>query len=189
MVNGKMFEGKNVYLVPIKDKDTDNIIKWRNQPFVRNMFLQKEILTKEIHENWMSTMVKTKKVEQFIIYLKENDKAIGTVFLKNIDMENKQAEYGNFIGEPEYLGKGYGSDAGNVLIQYAFNQLNLKKIFLRVLKTNVRAIRAYKKMGFHDMNKLEGIREDLIFMEITSTNEKINGCSITKSTHKSIEKT
>ena len=97
-----MFEGKNVYLVPIKDKDTDNIIKWRNQPFVRNMFLQKEILTKEIHENWMRTMVKTKKVEQFIIYLKENDKAIGTVFLKNIDNNIFNGDIG-YIKSIEYI--------------------------------------------------------------------------------------
>ena len=144
----EILEGNKVYLVPIGNGDTKNIIKWRNQPFVREMFLQRQLLTEEIHKNWLNTMVRTGKVRQFIIYLKENDRPIGTVFLKNIDKEKKIAEYGNFIGESEYLGRGYGSDAGSTLLKYAFEELKLHKIFLRVKRENKRAIKAYRKMGF-----------------------------------------
>lgn len=164
--------GERVYLVPISIKDTDNIIKWRNQPFVRNMFLRRELLTEQIHNNWLNKMIETNKAKQFIIYIKEDNRPIGSVFLKDINLKMQTAEYGNFIGERDCLGKGYGSDAGITLIKYAFEKLDMKKIYLRVLKENARAINAYKKIGFVKTGSEynEEIKAEVIYMEVTCMN-------------------
>ena len=161
--------GESVYLVPISANDTDNIVKWRNQPFVRDMFLRRELLTKEIHNNWLNKMIETNKAKQFIIYVKEDNRPIGSIFLKDIDLEKQTAEYGNFIGEEDCLGKGYGSDAGRTLIKYAFEKLGMKKIYLRVLQENVRAVNAYKKMGFLKTGSEynEDVKAEVIYMEVT----------------------
>lgn len=74
------------------------------------MFLRRELLTKEIHNNWLNKMIETNKAKQFIIYVKEDNRPIGSIFLKDIDLEKQTAEYGNFIGEEDCLGKGYGSE-------------------------------------------------------------------------------
>lgn len=163
-----IYAGNSTYLIPIQEKDTPFIVKWRNKDFVRNMFIQQDLLTADIHQKWLETMVNTHKVEQFIIYTKKENKAIGTIFLKNIDKVNGTAEYGNFIGEEEYLGKGYGTDAGKTIVQYALNKLNLRHIYLRVLKKNERAIRAYRKIGFKPINDLNVScnNDNIIFMEI-----------------------
>ena len=92
------------------------------------MFLRRELLTEEIHNNWLNKMIETNKAKQFIIYVKEDNRPIGSIFLKDIDLEKQTAEYGNFIGEEDCLGKGYGSDAGRTLIKYAFEKLTNKKV-------------------------------------------------------------
>ena len=69
-----MLEGRNVILRPINKKDTENIICWRNQPFVRDKFIFQELFTKESHEKWLETMVDTGKVQQFIICIKFSGK-------------------------------------------------------------------------------------------------------------------
>lgn len=138
--------GEKIYLRPISEDDTCNIIKWRNESFVRNMFLNRDLLTEDMHNKWLRNIIERHNVIQFIIYIKLDNRPIGSVFLKNIDINEGIAEYGNFIGEEDCLGKGYGSDAGKTLVRYAFEELGLKKIYLRVLEKNLRAINAYDKM-------------------------------------------
>lgn len=165
-----MLEGTTIYLLPIRQQDTEDIIRWRNQPFVRDKFIYRELFTRESHEKWLETMVKTKKVEQFIIYVKEENKAVGSVYLRDIDRENGKAEYGIFIGEEAYLGRGIGSETAKVVLTYAFSELHLHKIMLRVFATNVRAIESYKKAGFVEEGyfkeevKIENKYYDIIFM-------------------------
>ena len=52
------------------------------------------------------------------------------------------------IGEPEYRGRGYGTDAMRLLVGYGFRELDLYRIQLGVLAINPRAIRCYEKVGF-----------------------------------------
>ena len=169
-----MLEGDKVVLIPITNEDTDSILGWRNQRFVREKFIDQEILTQEVHENWMKTMVSVGKVKQFIIYVKlgMERNAIGSAYLKDIDKNSKKAEYGIFIGEKDYLGRGFGSDAAKVLLEYAFETLSLHKVTLRVLASNKCAIASYKKAGFveegyfKDEIKIKNRYQDIIFMAV-----------------------
>ena len=65
------------------------------------------------------------------------------------------------IGDTEYLGKGYGSEAVSMLAQFGFNDLNLHRIYLQVFASNQRAINAYNKCGF----KQEGIARESAFID------------------------
>lgn len=130
----------------IEPGDSENIVRWRNQPFVLENFLDRQKLTVEKHNEWYEKMVLSGKVHQFIIV--ENGRDIGSVFLKNVDFDNFKAEFGIFIGEKEYIGRGYGTTAANLICEYAFSTLHLHKIYLRVLADNLRAIKSYEKVGF-----------------------------------------
>ena len=59
---------------------------------------------------------------------------------------------GIHIGERDFWGKGYGTDALRVLLHYGFDELNLQRVSLSVLEGNARAMRSYEKCGF----RLEG---------------------------------
>lgn len=88
----------------------------------------------------------------FTIHTLEDDHLIGFVGLWGISWNQLDAWVGIGIGEPEYWGKGYGTDAMRLTLQYAFMELNLERVTLGVFAYNPRAIRSYEKAGF----RLEG---------------------------------
>jgi RimJ/RimL family protein N-acetyltransferase len=79
---------------------------------------------------------------------------IGTMGIHGIDYRHGIATTGALIGEPEYWGKGYGSEAKMLLLEYAFNTLNLRKINSEVIAYNERSTQYSLKCGY----KIEGRR-------------------------------
>lgn len=80
--------------------------------------------------------------------IEADGKLIGTCGLHNVDNHSRVCSFGINIGDPDYLGKGYGRDAVKVLLEYAFKHRNFRKVWLTVFADNERAIRAYKALGF-----------------------------------------
>ena len=54
-----ILEGKDIYLRAMTPEDTDLIVKWRNEDFVRRNFIYRKPFTRQGHLNWIETMVKT----------------------------------------------------------------------------------------------------------------------------------
>ena len=162
--------GNNILLRPIQYKDTDLIVKWRNNLDVRKNFIFREPFTKELHENWMKTKVNTGEVIQYIIEDNFRKTAVGSVYFRDLDYTNESAEFGIFIGESEYRGKGIGYESTKLFVNWGGEHLKLHRIFLRLLSTNLAAYKIYEKAGFkqegyfHDMVKIENIFYDIIFM-------------------------
>lgn len=73
---------------------------------------------------------------------------MGVTSLVGIDYKNRNAECILDIGEKSKWGKGYGTEAMSLLLTYAFLELNLHRLSLRVFSTNEKAIHLYKKIGF-----------------------------------------
>ena len=81
---------------------------------------------------------------------------IGVVAFLNIDKTHHKAELRKLIGVPEYRALGYGKEATHLWIEYGLKNLQLKKIYLNTIDTNIHNIRINEKMGF----KVEGILRD-----------------------------
>jgi RimJ/RimL family protein N-acetyltransferase len=81
-------------------------------------------------------------------FLKENNKHIGNIKLEPIEFNNKKATIGILIGNKDYWGKGIGTEATKLLVNYAFNSLDLKEVNLGVISENKVAIKVYKKVRF-----------------------------------------
>lgn len=95
---------------------------------------------------------------QHFAIVDEADNWCGTISLKNIDYKVNQAEYA-IITSSSVHGKGYALVASKELLDYAFYELKLNRVYLDVLKENVRANRFYEKVGF----KYEGcFRESIL---------------------------
>lgn len=84
----------------------------------------------------------------FMIQTLEDDRIIGDIELDGIDWSNGEGWVGIGIGERDYWGRGYGSDAMRILLRFAFQELNLHRITLDVFADNPRAMRSYEKVGF-----------------------------------------
>lgn len=114
------------------------------------------------HEAWVERMMK--KRSDLVIFVVEEIKcntAIGTCQLFNINWRHRSAELQIRIGNSSHHGKGYGSEAVQLLIEFGFNDLNLHRIYLHVFTTNIRAIRAYEKCGF----RREGTLKESAFID------------------------
>ena len=88
--------------------------------------------------------------EVFAIFTAEGE-LIGRVGCFAIDREEGQAELGIVIGEKDYWGKGYGSDAIITLLQHIFETEGLRRVYLFTFTQNVRAQRCFAKCGFKRM--------------------------------------
>lgn len=164
-------DGK-IYLRPMTREDTDDIVRWRNTDAVRKNFIYQKLFTRESHEHWIDTMVDTGKVVQMIICECGTHRGVGSVFVRDIDPEHHKGEYGIFIGESSARGKGYGTAAARLMIQYAFTELSLHRLFLRVFADNGQAIGSYEKAGFvreaylKDDVCINGEYRDIVLMAI-----------------------
>jgi RimJ/RimL family protein N-acetyltransferase len=108
----------------------------------------------------------------FAIRSLEDDRLIGFTALDGDSFPNGDAFVGIGIGEREFWGRGYGTDAMKVILRYAFQELNLRRVSLDTFEYNPRAIHSYEKAGFVHEGRArrfllrEGRRWDLIFMGI-----------------------
>jgi len=140
--------GKRIYIRPINDRDTDNIISWRNKDFVMDNFIYRIPLDRETHERWVNDKVNTGQVAQFIMGLNESGEEFGSVYISHIDKEAASGEFGIFIGKETMLGKGYGGDAMELIELYGAKRLGLKTMTLRVIESNERAAKLYESRGY-----------------------------------------
>ncbi len=108
----------------------------------------------------------------FAIRTLEPDRLIGICNISGEAAPHAESFVGIGIGEREQWSKGYGTDAMQVILRYAFNELNLRRVALSVSENNPRAIRSYEKAGFVREGKMrnfflrDGKRWNLVFMGI-----------------------
>jgi RimJ/RimL family protein N-acetyltransferase len=175
LMNPDYLIGEKIVLRLLTYDDTDLIVNWRNQSFIMENMINRAPFTTAGHQEWIRTMIETGKVVQFIILEKASKRPVGSTFLRDIDYDFEKAEYGIFIGEQDAHGRGYGTEAAQLMLDYAFKTLRLHKIYLRLLAGNDGAERSYEKAGFRreaylkDEVKPAGEFMDIILMS------KING--------------
>jgi len=108
----------------------------------------------------------------FMIRSLQDDRILGETGLDGVEWNHGESFVGISIGEREFWGTGYGTDAMQVLLRYAFCELNLHRVSLTVFEYNPRAIRSYEKAGFkiegQERKFLErgGKRWDMLYMGI-----------------------
>ena len=93
-------------------------------------------------------------------------KHIGNCMYYDIDARRGEAELGIVIGDKDYLGKGYGTDAVDSLLDYIYNGTSMVKVYLHTLEWNHRARKAFAKSGFREVRAVRRSGLDFIRMEV-----------------------
>jgi RimJ/RimL family protein N-acetyltransferase len=168
----KKLTGKKCYLSPMDTDDAELYTKWLNDLEV-TMYL--DFYGSAISlQSEKDLLPKLSKEHNYSIVDIETDLLIGACGYMGVDHLNQIAEMEIFIGDKEYWGKGYGSEAVELLLDYGFKSLNLHNIMLRVYSFNERALWTYTKIGFKVIGKRrEALRRDnqifdTIYMDILS---------------------
>jgi len=91
---------------------------------------------------------------------------IGNCMYYEVDDDRRQAKLGIIIGEREYWGRGYGTDAVNTLVSHIFEKTKLDRIYLDTLEWNVRAQRCFEKCGFIPCGHTTRRGNDFLVMEL-----------------------
>jgi RimJ/RimL family protein N-acetyltransferase len=170
--------GSKCYLSPICLEDAEQYTVWLNDLEVSiNLDLFSKTISVYNERDFLDNILKNNENIFGIIDSKTN-KLIGNCGLLFPDWIDGCAEFGIFIGEKKYWGKGYGKEATMLILDYGFNVLNLHNIILRVYSFNKRAIKLYEQCGFKIIGKrresrtIAGKRYDIILMDILSTEYK-----------------
>jgi RimJ/RimL family protein N-acetyltransferase len=157
-----LFTGKLVKLTAVnKEKIAEMWAKWNiDSDYTRlldtgpsYLYPQKQI------ESWIDEL--DDGLSEFAIQAIQEDKVIGDIGLGDFDHLAGTAWVGIGVGDPDFRGKGYGTDAMKIILRYAFEELNLHRVNLSVFEFNKRAIRSYEKCGF----KYEGLMREFIYKE------------------------
>lgn len=168
-----MYTGVKIRLREYRKEDVKQAQEYINDSEVKKL-LQPGIpylYTYEDEQRWFESLSATKDQYSFAIETLEDSKYIGGCGINKIDWKNSIAVVGIFIGDKAYWGKGYGTDAMKVLINFIFEQMNINKIKLNVYDFNKRAVRSYEKCGFMK----EGILRQELFRDGKYNDEIVMG--------------
>jgi RimJ/RimL family protein N-acetyltransferase len=148
--------GERVYLRPLTQEDVSYIRRWANNPELRALTGEVLPLSEIGAEAYLEKLQQDQTRVWFMIIVKENNRVIGEAGLLRMFHAWRTSDLSIIIGEPDAWGQGYGTEAIEILLDYAFGYLNFHRIAIGVVGFNERALRFYEKVGF----QREGVQRD-----------------------------
>lgn len=139
---------KEVHLRPLFQNDLETIVRWNNDKEVECFMDGPQPQTMDECLQWYNECQTAKNHRLFALENSDGE-LLGEVELDHISWRRREAELRIRIGEKEQWGKGYGRAALISLLRMAFDNMDLVRVYLRVYKFNIRAIRCYERVGFH----------------------------------------
>ena len=124
-------------------------------------------------DSWIRRLYDGPEQAKFAVCLFENDECIGLVGLEHIDLVNRVGETGTSLHNPAYRGRGYGTEAKDLILEYAFHRLYLERITSFVFEPNTRSAAALAKQGYTPAGRLkfdemkEGRFQDFLAFDLT----------------------
>jgi RimJ/RimL family protein N-acetyltransferase len=140
----------SVYLRPAEREDIPRFVAWLADARTTRTLALIAPLSIAQEEAWFERVVAAQGRERwhFVICRRDDDRPVGVVGLDDLDLVNGSAPLGIFIGDAADQGRGYGSDAIQALLRFAFDSLRLERVWLDVYAFNERATRVYERAGF-----------------------------------------
>ncbi|MGG4443745.1 GNAT family N-acetyltransferase [Brevibacillus fortis] len=155
----RFLEGERVFLRPIGTEDTELYFRSLFNKETRMLTGTQKHFTREQIQRYIENKSQDSSSVLLLICLCENDQVIGDVQIGDIDPKNRNAYIRISIDQNAYQGKGYGSEALLLMLDYSFGILNLHRIELNVFAFNERAIHTYEKLGF----QREGVQRQALY--------------------------
>ncbi len=177
VVDDKLIRGERVALRPYEAGFTEDelrrMYKWSRDETVLRWSGGSILLMsfEDFKQAFQRELRRQDKHSQSFGLLTDTGEFIGRLGYYNIDYRRREAELGIAIGEKEYWGRGYGTDAVKTLLAYIFEETDLERVYLYTYAENLRAQRSFEKCGFRKVGRnrrfsLERGSHDEIQMEI-----------------------
>ena len=155
-IHYKFIEGKNIDLVPYNMEHLELYVKWVNDLKVR--LYSRNMIPKTVEEYKKRIESSNERYPTdigFEIFHKKDKKPIGTCGIFRINWIDRKAFVGLSIGEPDYWGQNLATEATSLIVKYAFEELNLRKLMAHINAPNIGSWRCAEKNGFIRIGILE----------------------------------
>ena len=163
-----MSEVKFVDILKVGSDTKQKVRDWRNKDRIRSCMIKQHVITEKEHNAWLDKLSDDLRIRFWIVFAK--DVPIGAVYLNDIDYEKKISDWGFYIGEDEYLGKGFGKVVLYRFLDFAFNEMALDYLTTLVLPSNETALKLYNKFGFKEKKLSIMSEDDISVMEMSKKN-------------------
>ena len=151
MILSTLLCGNRVRLTALTQSDLPTVVQWHQNPEFLRLFdaFPAYPKTETALAQWLEDTHKATDAFLFAVRSLDSDDLIGYVELDKILWTHQVSGVSIAIGEAKHRGKGYGYEVMQLVLQFAFDELNLHRIQLTVFSYNERAIALYEKLGFH----------------------------------------
>ena len=158
MTPSTLLRGSRVRLTALTQNDLPTVAKWyQNSEFLRLFdVLPAYPKTETALAQWLDDTDKATDAFLFAIRTLDSDTLIGYVELDGILWTHRVGGVSIAIGKAKHRGQGYGYEAMQLVLQFAFDELNLHRVQLTVFNYNERAIALYEKLGL----RREGVHRE-----------------------------
>lgn len=161
----KVLVGEGVELRPHARRNYEIYGRWYSDPEVWRLtsWTAEPLRSREVERLFEDREASTTE-RSFAIYRKAEREPLGIISLMNISKAHASADLSIIVGDSANRARGHGSDAMKTILNYAFEDLGLRRVGLSVFDFNEAAIKTYKRLGFRQEGRLrDAIRRDGAF--------------------------
>lgn len=166
-----MIEGERIYIESLQLSDVYQMMNWKKA---------EDMLAREYHfltakdgnvKGWYEARISRKNMKSYSVKT-YSGKVIGFISIRDINKLFKTAVLG-ITFDMNYINCGYGTESLGIFLDYYFNELKMKTLFLDVARHNKRAVKCYEKLGFEHVRQYYARLEDEYYdMVIEQLKEK-----------------
>jgi len=155
----EILRGDLVRLDALRDSDAPAIATWQQSDFLRLYDAVPAIPRSESEiVDWIADLRKNDRTVAFAIRPSDGDQLLGTLELDEILWPHRVCGIGLAVGDPDDWGRGYGTEAAELGLSFAFDELNLYRVTATVFEYNERSIALIERLGF----RREGVYRQFI---------------------------
>jgi len=160
-----MKEIKFENILKVNDEIKEKVRQWRNKEEIRKYMLNQHIITKEEHLNWIESLKNKNDWKFWVVFIDEIP--IGSIYLQSIDYKKLISEWGFYIGEDDFKGKGLGKHILFKLLEFYFEEMKFEVLFTKVISNNITALNIYKKFKFKMINDFLDNQRKVVLLKFT----------------------
>ncbi len=167
LAHGEIARGERVALREKRLGDASEDYRWRSEPELTRFDAARPLtLTyQEYLALYREEILYPSPYRRSLAIEDETGHHIGNIMYYNIDSLRQEVELGITIGERSYWGRGYGSEAVALLLEYLLGKSGFGRVYLKTLAWNQRARRCFESAGFHECGRASRAGNDFILME------------------------
>lgn len=163
-------DGPDVRLVPLAEGDSEQVVRWRNDPRIGALF-RTSGFTVERQRAWVQARASDPTDFTYAIRNRQSA-AVGMIALYDIDDTASAAEFGRIIVDPRAQRRGYGRQATELILAFGFDRLALELIYANCLAANAPILALLRGAGFAEVRSFadDAMGKQFVRLECSRSN-------------------